>query len=162
MIENPEFFKRMYDLIQHRKKAVRKESILILTNIACGTERQRKKMFQSFPFVEKLVSCIFNDVDEVNQLSFWKKSTKLDKKRYSKCIHKYTEPWKCRRVFHVVECWGLELFYFSAPNFDWYSFTKTQPGKYLSYVESWKKNRNKKFKWREYGFAWAGKSKNFW
>ena len=67
MIDNPEFFDRMYDLLQRRKKAVRKESAWTLSKIACGTEKQRNKMFQSAPFVEKLVSCIFNDLDEVNK-----------------------------------------------------------------------------------------------
>jgi len=68
VISHPEFLRKIYDLIDHQKKLVKRDSLLILSNIAAsGTEEQRNKVFQSFPFVEKLISHIETDVDEIKR-----------------------------------------------------------------------------------------------
>jgi len=71
VIRHPEFFEKLWNIIDHKKKAVRRETMWILSNIAAGNEKQRDQLFKSFPFAEKLVSCIENDLPEVQREALW-------------------------------------------------------------------------------------------
>jgi len=77
VIDDPEFFENMYHLIDHKKRAVRREAIWTLSNIAAGTEKQKSKLLQSFPFVEKLVPYIKTDIDEIGREALYVFSNSL-------------------------------------------------------------------------------------
>jgi len=67
VIDHPQFFERMYSLLDHKKKTIRRESLWTLSNIAAGIEKQRSRLHQSFPFVQKMISILRSDVNEVRK-----------------------------------------------------------------------------------------------
>jgi len=72
VIECPGFLENLYNLMENERVSVRRESLWIMSNITAGTGSQITKFFASFPFVERLVSCIQNDPsDDVRAEGLW-------------------------------------------------------------------------------------------
>jgi len=67
VIDHPEFFEKIYHLFQHTKRVIKRESLWILSNLAAGIEKERRNLFHSFPFMEKLIFYIFNEPEDVNK-----------------------------------------------------------------------------------------------
>jgi len=67
VITCPGFLEKIYTLLEHTKKSVRRECIWIMSNITAGTPVQTAKLFKSFPFVPKLIWFIANDSEEVSK-----------------------------------------------------------------------------------------------
>ena len=66
---HPDFLEKLFKLMKHERKPVRRESVWIMSNLTAGTTQQIDKFLTSFPFVEELISCIQNDDREVR---IWK------------------------------------------------------------------------------------------
>jgi len=82
VINCPEFFGKIYTLLEHFDQSVKKESLWVMSNITAGTAVQNAQLFKSFPFLAKLISFFENDDDVVSKFilrDFLKIS--LDKKR---------------------------------------------------------------------------------
>ncbi len=67
VIRCPGFLEKIWTLLEHTKKSVRRECIWIMSNITAGTAAQVATLFKSFPFVEKLIWFITNDSEDVRK-----------------------------------------------------------------------------------------------
>ena len=65
VLHTPDFISKMFSLIQHTEKAVRKEAFWTVSNITAGSAEQIEHILAHPSFVEKIVEAVTNDAPEV-------------------------------------------------------------------------------------------------
>jgi hypothetical protein len=71
VLKFPESIEKLYQLLSHQKKAVRREACWTLSNITAGTSDQIEFIIGNPNYVKKLIELTINDSEEVKREACW-------------------------------------------------------------------------------------------